>query len=257
MKLIALRCGVLRTRTAGAFGGDPSPDAVGDVPVMCFAVDTGDGVFVFDTGMHEACCGAGAADHLGPLSGIFEPRCGRDELIDARLEQAGYALDDIRWVCNSHLHFDHAGRNGVFRGARQLVRTRELADAHRRLSRPHGFLAADLAQVTDEGWDYDDRFDVTGDGSLTLVSTPGHTAGHQSLLVTFPDGARFVCVGDASYVLSGIDRLAVGPRPLDASAALDSLVLLRDLGRDGVTLLTSHDIGQWRHCTDLDLIHAA
>ena len=40
---------------------------MGEVPVMCFAVDTGDGVLVFDTGVHEACCGPDPVAHFGAM----------------------------------------------------------------------------------------------------------------------------------------------------------------------------------------------
>ena len=114
---------------------------------MCFAVDTGDGVLVFDTGLHESCCGDGAAAamHYGALLDGFEPLCPREALIDERLRQAGIAVDDVRWVTNSHLHFDHAGRNEIFRGATQLVRARELTYASARTHKPTFFVAAEPA----------------------------------------------------------------------------------------------------------------
>ena len=90
---------------------------------MCFAVDTDDGVLVFDTGMHEACCGPDPAAHFGAMLTLFEIRCPRHALVDERLRQAGYTVDEVRWVVNSHLHFDHAGRNAAFPAATQYVRT--------------------------------------------------------------------------------------------------------------------------------------
>ena len=54
-------------------------------------------------------------------------------------------------------------------------------------------------------FDYDGEHDLTGDGSLVLLDTKGHTPGHQSLQVTFPDGRRYVLVGDAAYSRDAVE----------------------------------------------------
>ena len=97
MKPLALRCGDLRTDVSGLLAGEPR-GVIGDVPVMCFAVGTGDGVLVFDTGMHEACCGPNPADHFGSMWTAFEIRCPRHALVDERLRQAGYSVDEVRFL---------------------------------------------------------------------------------------------------------------------------------------------------------------
>jgi glyoxylase-like metal-dependent hydrolase (beta-lactamase superfamily II) len=77
------------------------------------------------------------------------------------------------------------------------VRARELAWAAKVSTTPSGVLLGDLAELVVEPWVYDDEFELLP--GLTMISTPGHTPGHQALLVSFPDGRRFVCAGDAAY----------------------------------------------------------
>jgi N-acyl homoserine lactone hydrolase len=249
MKLWALRCGNLYTDVGGLLTGQ-SAGLMGEVPVMCFAVDTGDGVLVFDTGLHEACCGADPAAHFGSMLNLFEIRCPRHALVDERLRQAGYSVDDVRWVVNSHLHFDHAGRNAAFPVAEQYVRARELSWAWEISAKPRGVLVGDLEELSVEPWDYDDEFELAP--GMTLLSTPGHTPGHQSLLVSFDDGRRFACVGDAAYTLQAVTEHRPTGRPTDADQAVASLQLLTALDAE---LLTAHDIDQWRDVSEAVLLH--
>ncbi len=251
MKLWALRCGDLYTDVSGLLAGEPT-GALGAVPMMCFAVDTGDGVLVFDTGVHEACCGPDPASHFGAMLALFEIRCPRHALVDERLRQAGYAVDDVRWVVNSHLHFDHAGRNAAFPAATEYVRARELEWAWSRVTKPSGVLSGDLDEIRAESWDYDDTFDLQP--GLRLISTPGHTPGHQALQVSFEDGRSFVCAGDAAYTLEAVMEHRPTGRPTDTDQATASLHLLTSLGAD---ILTSHDIDQWSAVDDAALIHSA
>ncbi|MBK5331735.1 MAG: N-acyl homoserine lactonase family protein [Ilumatobacteraceae bacterium] len=250
MKLWALRCGDLYTDVGGLVAGDPK-GVMADVPVMCFAVDTDDGVLVFDTGMHEACCGPDPVAHFGAMWNVFEIRCPRHALVDERLRQAGYTVDQVRWVVNSHLHFDHAGRNAAFPAATQYVRTRELDWAWEQSKKTRGVLAGDLAELTADLWDYDDTFDLAP--GLRLVSTPGHTPGHQALLVTFTDGRSYVCAGDAAYTLQAIVEHNPTGRGADLEQSVASLHTLTSLGAE---ILTAHDVDQWRDVQDASLIHS-
>ncbi|MEP7201747.1 MAG: N-acyl homoserine lactonase family protein [Ilumatobacteraceae bacterium] len=251
MKLWALRCGDLYTDVSGLLDGAPT-GVMGDVPVMCFAVDTDDGVLVFDTGVHEACCGPDPRAHFGAMLSFFEIRCPRHALVDERLRQAGYSIDEVRWVVNSHLHFDHAGRNAAFPVAHEYVRARELEWALTRLTKPSGVLAGDLAELNPAPWDYDETFDLMP--GLRLVSTPGHTPGHQALHVSFTDGRSFVCAGDAAYTKQAIVEHRPTGRPTDGDQATASLKVLTSLHAE---ILTAHDIDQWRDVREASLVHAA
>ncbi len=99
---------------------------------------------------------------------------------------------DVRIVINSHLHFDHCGQNTVFRHAPFYVQRKELDRARRQ------------EKTTVEWFDFAGaRFELLdGDAEIAegvrVVATPGHTVGHQSVLVDTPDGSA-VMIGDAAY----------------------------------------------------------
>jgi len=99
---------------------------------------------------------------------------------------------DVRIVINTHLHFDHCGQNAVFKHAPFYIQRRELERARREET------------VAAQWFDFAGaRFElVDGDAQVAegvrVVATPGHTVGHQSVLVDTPDGGA-VMIGDAAY----------------------------------------------------------
>ena len=170
-------------------------------------------------------------------------------------EALGYldvSPDEVTAVVNSHLHFDHCGGNDLFRGVPIFVQQAEL-DAARE---PH---------YTVPGW-----VDFAGasyaplrgvhsiSDHLTLVPTPGHTPGHQSLVIR-ADGGVEIVVGQAAYSAGEFafffERSRGAPdaeasRHLASNASwseaayLESLATLAQLGPDRAYL--SHDAVSWK-----------
>ena len=99
---------------------------------------------------------------------------------------------DVKIVVNSHLHFDHCGQNAVFRHAPFYIQRSELERARREEST--------VVQWFDFGGAKYELLD--GDApvaeGVSVVATPGHTVGHQSVFVEADDGEA-VMIGDAAY----------------------------------------------------------
>ena len=112
---------------------------------------------------------------------------------------------DVRIVINSHLHFDHCGQNAVFKHAPFYVQRAELTRARAEES------------LTAEWFDFAGaRFELLdGDAEIAegvrVVATPGHTSGHQSVIVDAGDGEA-VMIGDAAYTA----RIFESPDPAHA-----------------------------------------
>ena len=98
---------------------------------------------------------------------------------------------DVRIVINSHLHFDHCGQNAVFKHAPFYVQRSELSRARREKQTSEWF---DFAGARFELLDGD----VEIAEGVRVVATPGHTIGHQSVVVDTGDGTA-VMIGDAAY----------------------------------------------------------
>ncbi|GAA1521837.1 MBL fold metallo-hydrolase [Sphaerisporangium rubeum] len=139
-------------------------------PVLAYLVRHDDGLILFDTGIGAA--DAGTEAH-------YRPR--RRSLRDT-LAEAGTSVDDITLVVNCHLHFDHCGGNPLMAGKPIVVQATELATARA------GRYTVD-ALVDFPGAVYEE---LTGETEIRpgvfVVPTPGHTDGHQSLVLRRPDG---------------------------------------------------------------------
>lgn len=146
----------------------------GMFPVYVYTIEHPGGLVLVDTGM---------IDSLPELDEAFEP-------VPHPLPEELVAR--VAVVINTHLHFDHCGGNRLFVGTPIHVQARELADA---LSEP-SYVA--------EWVDFDGATYVEHDGAgevlpgIRLLPTPGHTAGHQAVLVDTDEGL-VVLGGDVAY----------------------------------------------------------
>jgi N-acyl homoserine lactone hydrolase len=149
---------------------------------------------------------------------------------------------DISLVINTHLHFDHCGQNAVFKHAAFHVQRAELARARREA--PYLADWFDFAGARFELLDGDAEI-VPG---LSVIATPGHTAGHQSVVVRGADGDDLL-IGDAAYtpqLYSGPDDQEL---PLGQAADRDAWEASR--GR-----IRASGAARVHFCHHTDVIHA-
>lgn len=161
------------------------------VPCLGYLVRHPDGVVLVDTGI---------GSHP-EVDTYYRPR---RRPLTAALGAVGGAVDDVTVVVNCHLHFDHCGGNPSLAARPIIVQASELE-----LSKGAGYTLPEL--VEPPGLRYTV---VDGDAEVlpgvTVVPTPGHTQGHQSVVVRLADGT--VVVAGQSHDTSsafGTDVLAL------------------------------------------------
>jgi N-acyl homoserine lactone hydrolase len=214
------------------------------IPVWSGLLRTGEGVVLFDTGLHPVHIDRPDATY-GPQSTV-KPVMDRDDAIVARLASVGVRPDEVAIVVNSHLHFDHAGNNGAFPKATFIVQGDHLAFAKGKPTFPGIYW--DIPELT--------YMPVSGRTRVArgveVVPTPGHAPGHQSLVVDLPDTGRVVLCGDAAFTRENLERGEI--RAADEPAAKVSLGLIRSLVDDDLDrVFTSHDAAtwpRWRHAPE-------
>ena len=211
------------------FGHVTLPDwhprsADGTCPVRAFAIDHPEGVILVDTG-------TGSDNET--INEWYSP----DVLpLATALNVAGIDERDVVAIVNTHLHFDHCGQNGALPRVPMWVQRAEIAAAEA----PH-YTVPEWVAITPERARI-----IEGDADLapgvTILATPGHSPGHQSVLVE--QGARReLVVGQACYLCSDFeDGTVPGDNVHDeswADTAADSLRRLTSL--DAAAAHFSHD----------------
>lgn len=170
-----------------------------EVPIWVVAATDGQHKVLIDTGIDDL-----ASVVAGP-----EPNCCQkpeEQTLTALKNAMGWEPEDVDLVINTHLHFDHCGCNKYFPNAKICVQRREWEFAHHPISST-SFLYYrpffDRTAVSYFQWKF-----VEGETELypgmIVIPTPGHTAGHQSVLINTEEGVLCVA-GDIVSVVENIN----------------------------------------------------
>ena len=203
--------------------------------IRAFVIRHPDGVVVFDTGVGQ---GHPLIDDLYKQPQITP--------IIVALNALGVDERDVTALVNSHLHFDHYGQNHALPSVPVYVQSAELA-------------AAQLPHYTIAEWAHMEphrRRVIDGDEEIApgvrILATPGHTPGHQSLLVQDPDGQAQLVAGQCCYTCAEFSAGAVASDNIHdethREAAAETLDRLRRL--DIAAAHFSHDRTIYRPSTE-------
>jgi glyoxylase-like metal-dependent hydrolase (beta-lactamase superfamily II) len=153
-------------------------------------------------------------------------------------------ITTVRYLINSHLHFDHSGGNKQVANAQLVVQQREWSAGNDPdLIQANGFTAEDYHLGHDLKL-IDGEHDLFGDGSVVCVPTFGHTPGHQSLKLRLASG-EVLLAGDACYLRKTLENLHL-PRILhNRDEMIESLKRLRSLQAAGARIFFGHDAEFW------------
>ncbi len=235
-----------------------------EIPIPAFLLEhPSAGVVLVDTGMHGSLAdgsGRERSRNLGPVGRFLSRHASMrpEQAAAAQLKALGVDARDVELVVMTHLHFDHASALCDFPNATVLVDGREWQAAWARGGSLNGYWTAQLdARPRYRTIDFTGRavvrrgpfertLDVFGDGALTLCSTPGHTAGHMSLIARLEEGEALL-TADAAYTMATIRD---GERPFlmqDRGAFEHSLSQIQAYDREspGALIVPGHDMDGW------------
>ena len=170
-----------------------------------------------------------------------------DKSLTDQLAEIGLKPENIGRVAVSHTHGDHIGNMGLFPDSTILMQRAEYKWIHS----PDGSndnvnqlmaLARTLLGTPKKLVLLDGDTDVFGDGSVTLLSTPGHTPGHQSLLVHLRNSGFIILSGDVVHLEGNFENNIVPTLNTDKAASIASMGRVRQLmAKYKAALFINHD----------------
>ena len=229
------------------------------IPVSMWILKHPKGVVVIDSGNNvaisdsDANCkkywAAGSCDFLKPSQK-------RSDVIDMQLKKLGLSADDVKVLITSHTHLDHGGNMGMFPKAIHVVQKKEMyqgwwPEKFQGRAVNGSFILADINAARDYNYlELDGDYDLFGDGSVQIISTPGHTIGHQSVKVKLPKSGTIIVSQDAIWMQENLDGYVAG---LNFSVqaytnSVNKLKMMADL--EGAKILMVHDAPQFAKMGD-------
>jgi 4-pyridoxolactonase len=210
----------------------------GELRFPCYAVliEHSDGLYLFDTGYDY--------DHVMKVLPFEKPLQTPEQTIPGALAKLGRKPEDINYVINSHYHFDHCGGNKYLTAACTVCHAKELeaCSCHQPFEHlGYSDLSFDSELAAKKGGTA-----ASGDQELAkglwLFETPGHTAGHYSLMVELANRRPLLFTADACYSKKNMDMMCISSFHLDPTASVKSLVRLKELAaKHDAELFYSHD----------------
>jgi N-acyl homoserine lactone hydrolase len=178
------------------------------LPIGCWLIEHPEGLILVDTGESSRA----NFYHYQPWWHPFMQTCERrwvrpEEEAGAKIKAIGFDPLDVRWVVMTHMHGDHAGGIPNFPRSEFILSATEAAAAlswkgpisgFLNMHYPEGFEPTRINH-DDGAWEsFARNTRLTQDGRVRIVPTPGHTAGHQSVVVEVEDHLVMIA-GDAAY----------------------------------------------------------
>lgn len=203
----------------------------------CYLIRHDTDYMLWDTGLPAALIGA-KADPKAALA----PTLAED--IPTQLARIGVKPEQISRLGISHNHFDHVGQAATFPGSTLMMGAADLAQ-FKAEPLPFAVDPAFIKPWLDGGSKVDpisgDR-DVFGDGSVTILSTPGHTPGETSLLVRLKDKGPVLLSGDVAHFEEQFATRGVPSFNYDRSETLASMERITGIAKElKATLVVQHD----------------
>jgi N-acyl homoserine lactone hydrolase len=212
----------------------------------CWLIKRGSEWVLWDTGVPEATLNDPKGWSTLPKLIVYH----LDKTITGQLAEIGLKISDTTYVALSHTHGDHIGNVGLFPNSTILMQRAEYNWIHS----PDGTsdnvnqlkaLARDLLGTPKHLQLLDGDTNLFGDGSVTLVSTPGHTPGSQSLLVHLKNSGFIILSGDVVHLEENFEKNIVPSLNTDKAASIASMDKVRQMiAAYHAKLFINHDKAQ-------------
>jgi N-acyl homoserine lactone hydrolase len=191
LRLYVFDCGVIKGLDPGLFNFKKEELAETELAVPCYLVVDPKGTLMWDVGAIPDTAFSG--DRTPVIQNYFTST----RTLKSQLAEIGYNPADITYLALSHYHGDHVANSNEFAGSTWLVRQVErdamFAEKPPALSDPNNY---NLLKTSKTVILTTDEYDVFGDGKVIIKFAPGHTPGHQVLILKLAKTGNVMLAGD-------------------------------------------------------------
>jgi glyoxylase-like metal-dependent hydrolase (beta-lactamase superfamily II) len=233
LRLYVMNCGQIMGMDPKTWGYQPGEIAHPDAAVVCHLIVHPKGTLIWDTGVvpdEEIGTGGPRSSQAGPP-------------LRGQLAALGYTPADITYLALSHYHVDHAANANMFKASTWLVRQAErdimFGDKPPAVGVPKNYseLKNSKTIIIDT-----DEYDVFGDGQVIIKAAPGHTPGHQVLILKLKKTGPVMLAGDLYHFPEQRHTDHVPTFEFDKALTLKSRAAIEDyVKRTGTQFWIEHD----------------
>jgi N-acyl homoserine lactone hydrolase len=239
IRLYVLDTGLIECADYAMFSPTAGPGVRQDLSVRSYVIVHPKGTLLWDTGIEDAIA------ELPDGRRIIDPIVFKVPItLRGQLAELGLDPGDVDYLGLSHLHIDHVGNVDLFPGATVLLQQAEYdagygPDAEQLTLIPQTYAALDRDKIQTLAGDHD----VFGDGSVVMTPLPGHTPGHQGLLVELPGTGPVLLATDITYSARDYTDVAVRASNVDLEQSRQSIEAAKRIERErGATVWLHHDL---------------
>ena len=241
-RMYVFNCGEILIRDISHWSPGVNPGRQFEFSNNCYLIRHAKGWMLWDSGYPDAF--AARPEGVVAPSGLNVGRLPRT--LASQLGEIGLTPSDITHLAFSHMHGDHVGNAGLFSRATLYIQEAEYDAAFGPEFATFSFNPTAYEKLRDNRvvklrGDYD----VFGDSSVMILSTPGHTPGHQSLLVRLPRRGPVILSGDLVHFQDNWENRRVPSFNYDREQSLASMQKVADLlVSERAELWINHDKAQ-------------
>ena len=239
IRLYVLDTGLIECADFTMFSPSAGPGVYQAMSVRSYLVVHPEGVLLWDTGIADAIAERRGGERIMDPIVFRVPRT-----LSSQLAEIGHSPAEVDVLGLSHLHLDHVGNVDQFPDARVVMQQADYDAAfgptpERIEFFPESYASLDQEKIHTVAGEYD----VFGDGTVVMEPLPGHTPGHQGLLLNLPESGPVLLATDIAYSAQDYADVAVRNSNFDLDESRRSIERAKQLERElGATVWLHHDL---------------